>query len=84
MKNLMITCKQATHYISIKEENKLSILDRLKLSMHLMICKFCALFARQNKFIVSQIKNVHPTETLSEMEKESIHKNILENIPPNN
>lgn len=84
MKNLMITCKQATHYISVREENKLSFSERIKLSMHLMFCKFCALFAKQNKLMIAQLKNIHPTESLSEMEKDSIHNNILKNISPKN
>lgn len=80
----MISCKEATHYISMREENKNSFSIRMKLFMHLMFCKFCALFAKQNKFMIAQIKNIHPDKPLSEMEKESIHNKILGNISPKN
>ena len=48
----MITCKEATLYISQKEEGKLSWPSRIKLWKHLVICSICRLFAKQNDIII--------------------------------
>lgn len=79
MKKLMLSCKDATHYISMDEEKKLSFSLKAKLLFHLMMCKVCALFAKQNQLIVKQIKNIQPSQSLSQIEKEAIHSKIIEN-----
>ena len=76
----MITCKDATLFISKREERKLSLFERLKLLMHLAICEFCKLFEKQNTFLSRQIKNIHTDAILSESEKEQIQRKIEENF----
>ena len=48
---LMISCKEATFLVSQQEEGKLTISKRLKLKLHLAVCKICKLFAEQSSFI---------------------------------
>jgi hypothetical protein len=76
----MISCKEATNYISRKEEGKLTIRQRWQLWQHLVVCTFCRLFYQQNKTIV---KNIHHFEehfqtTLMPEQKESLIR-ALEN-----
>ena len=70
---LMITCKEATRYISMKEERKLTPRQRFGLWLHLGVCSFCKLFMKQNKIIASVSKHIHEeNETLTTAEKEKI------------
>lgn len=47
----MISCKQATQLICKKEENRLSFIEKVKLRIHLSVCRFCCLFESQTNFI---------------------------------
>ena len=70
----MITCKEATKYISMKEEQKLSPRQRFGLWLHLGICGLCRLFMKQNRIITGPVKHSHEDmdAALSTTEKESI------------
>ncbi|MDE3234346.1 MAG: hypothetical protein KGO81_00215 [Bacteroidota bacterium] len=76
----MITCKQATDYISRKEEGKLSLLKRVQLWQHLAICNICKLFMKQNTVIT---KHVHILDketnaSLTAEEKKAMAQKIVE------
>ncbi len=47
----MLTCKEVTEMVSNKLDRKLSLIERLKLKLHLMICKHCKSYANQLNFI---------------------------------
>ncbi|HRI20260.1 MAG TPA: hypothetical protein PLA68_04880 [Panacibacter sp.] len=70
----MITCKEATKFISQKEEGKLSLRQRWQLWMHLGVCAVCRIFERQNKVIIKNAPHLHEhlNASLSVLEKESI------------
>ena len=76
----MITCKQATKFISQKEEGKLSLQQRWQLWIHLAMCTICRIFEKQNKVIISNTPHIHEhiNASLSAAEKESIVA-VLEN-----
>ena len=76
MKRLLITCKEATLYIEKKEERAISFSERIKLAVHLMICEFCRIFEKQNKFINLQLKHLHTEVSLSESEKQEMEKQV--------
>ncbi|HEX6179878.1 MAG TPA: hypothetical protein VFZ47_01455 [Chitinophagaceae bacterium] len=77
--SIKITCKQAVHYISKKEEGKLSPAQRFALWRHLAICSLCRLFSQQNKTIAKAIKGAHDSgPALRPEDKEEMIKNILE------
>lgn len=42
-----MTCKQASEFLSRKDELNLSFLQRLKLRVHLLGCDICGLFSKQ-------------------------------------
>jgi predicted anti-sigma-YlaC factor YlaD len=44
---VMITCRQASVLLSKREDLPLARVDRLKLRLHLAICKYCRNVARQ-------------------------------------
>ena len=73
-----ITCKEATNFISLKEEKRLSIKQHIQLLLHLGICSLCKLFYKQNKIITKHTAHlhVHTNATLSQPEKEAIIKKI--------
>ena len=70
----MITCKQATKFISQKEEGKLSLRQHWQLWMHLGVCAVCRIFQKQNKIITRNAPHIHEhiEVSLSKAEKESI------------
>ena len=76
----MITCKEATDFISRKEEGKLSLRQRWQLWQHLAVCSFCKLFYKQNKIFTNSTPHLHETThaTLSQEQKEVLIK-ALEN-----
>ena len=75
-KSFMITCLDATLFVSRKEEKKLSFTELLKLYLHLAICEFCRLFEKQNKFMVAQLKHIHSEVLLSGDEKTQLQLKI--------
>lgn len=69
----MINCKKATDYLSRKEENKLTIFQKWMLSLHLMMCRICKLFASQNELLTTAYHNLKDEKSrLSKEEKEKI------------
>lgn len=72
----MISCKEATYLISKKEEGKLTLAERLKLSVHLAICGICRAFEKQSEFIAHHATHVedtlNPDIQLSDVEKTAL------------
>ena len=78
-----ISCKQATEYIIKKEEGKLTWSQRWTLWNHLVICRMCKLFNRQNKFINGLFKTSMKKSDakLDYPEKEAIIKAMNDERP---
>lgn len=77
MKSLMITCKETSELVSKKEERKLTFVESFQFYFHLAICKFCALFYRQNKIFLNHLIKLSADVNLTEVEKEKM-SNFLE------
>ena len=58
MKKVMISCEEATAMVVKKHSEPFTFGDRLRLWMHLAICKLCALFAKQNAMIDEAAKHL--------------------------
>lgn len=71
---VMITCQQATKFISQREEGRLSIGKMFQLWYHLGICGICKIFNKQNKIIIRNLPHAHKhiNVSLTPLEKESI------------
>lgn len=65
MSKLMITCKEATEMVVQRDIERPGMWNRMRLWMHLAICRFCALFARQNKMINEAFKNLDDSTSFS-------------------
>jgi len=78
----MITCKEATTFISLKEERKLSVKQQIQLWLHLGICSLCKLFYRQNKIITQHAARLqeHTQAELSPEEKTIMINKINETV----
>jgi hypothetical protein len=50
-KGMMISCKDATELAVRQSHEKLNRWNRFRLKFHLIMCKFCSLFEKQNKDI---------------------------------
>jgi hypothetical protein len=78
---LHITCKEATDFISRKEEGKLVWWKQWQLAQHLAICSLCRLFDVQSRQIAESMKQLDShahAGALDSADKEKIVE-ILEN-----
>lgn len=77
----MISCKEATLLSLKKEEGKLSIIERLKLRMHLNMCKVCEFFSLQTKFItkhaIEGADHTHSHLHMSDPEKNELKNKFV-------
>lgn len=76
----MISCKEATYLTVKKEEKSLTLSERLKLRIHMLLCKVCALFGQQSHYISTQAKQVeeqcNPNEKLDDTIKQKLEKEL--------
>jgi len=57
-KKIMINCEEASTICDKTQYNEATFLDKIKLQMHLFLCKKCGLYSEQNK-VMSKIFNTH-------------------------
>ncbi len=69
-KGPMLSCEDATRLVVMKETVKLGLYDRMRLKMHLSMCKYCSLFEKQNEIIDEHIKEVE-TVVVKEMPEDA-------------
>ena len=50
-KSLFFYCKDVAHLVSQAEDSELSLLTRMRLKMHLLMCGVCLRFARQIRLL---------------------------------
>jgi hypothetical protein len=76
----MISCKEATHWISLKEEGKLSYTKTIKLKTHLAICILCKRFEIQTRYFTKLSTHLHKENVvnLSIEKKIELKKKISE------
>ncbi len=84
----MLDCDTATLLITKSEFTKLSCIDKTKLKLHLLTCKFCRRFKKQSELISLQMNRLtqeinrnnlrlHLTEEQKERLKEKLNKNNI-------
>jgi hypothetical protein len=47
----MLSCKEVTHLLSESQDRKLTVGERARLEMHLLICDGCTNFRKQMDFL---------------------------------
>ena len=77
--NLFYTCEEATKLTIKKSEERLSVVQRLKLKIHLLACEICRRFEIQNSWIDAQLAKLanHNNGCLTDKRKQ-VMNNILE------
>lgn len=78
-KYLMISCKAATFNLGLKEAGKLSMAGKIRLQVHLAICKYCRRFEKQTAIIKNECKHLHSKETLPALAEEKLRQLLKEN-----
>jgi len=85
MGNVFIKCNEATCICDKTQYNEASFWEKFKLSFHLMTCKHCKVYTKQNK-VVSKVltyKAVQKDKTnscLTKPEKATIKKTVEDNL----
>jgi hypothetical protein len=57
----MYTCKKATILIEKEETETLSLLTKIRLKMHLMMCGTCSAYKKESQLLSNWIKNKKAT-----------------------
>lgn len=83
---LILSCNKATYLISLKEEGKLSLKQRVQLRAHLGVCSICKIFEKQTAMIGRTAKHAHEhkNDQLTEASKEKMQKNLQSFIEEDN
>jgi predicted anti-sigma-YlaC factor YlaD len=72
----MYSCQQASFLVTKKEEQKLTYRERLRLAMHLAMCKFCKAYEKQSAYIIKQLKHIISSAELTDEDKVRILKSL--------
>jgi hypothetical protein len=84
VKNIIYNCKQATLLIIKKKEQRLSIVEKVRLFVHLLFCDPCKRFVKQSEIIDHSLHNCeemlfeHPVYTLPEEFRKKIQHQLEE------
>ena len=65
---MMISCQESTFLISKKQQDKLSLFERIQLSFHLLMCRYCRRFSIQISWITKGIRRMN-----RKMEAQYVH-----------
>lgn len=78
-KKIMIKCDEASTICDKKQYNEATFLEKIKLQLHLFLCKKCGLYSEQNK-MMSKIFSTHlshnGTKHLCDDDKESFKEDL--------
>lgn len=85
MNKIMLTCRKATFYSSVKNYRKLSRRQHIQLNAHLMMCPHCRRFNKQSELIDKNISRFllngrQSEEHLSEEKKAEIKNAVNHNL----
>lgn len=78
MKYLMISCNKATFLMSKKEEGKLSVIERINLSIHTSMCSLCKRFEKQTSQIGKECRHVQAEDNLPSIARVRIERILNE------
>lgn len=75
------TCKNATLLIEKKEAYRLTMVENIRLQLHLSICKVCRLYQMQTKLIDTGIKHWLKAKSMEEFKvSEEFKSKIINEI----
>lgn len=80
-----ITCSEANEICNKAQYNEASSIEKIKLSLHIVLCKVCALYSKQNKILTKTFKykandcKLH-RHNLDESEKQKFKEALKEHL----
>lgn len=77
-KGIMLSCEDTTLLVVKNVSKKLSMWDRMRMLMHLGMCKYCSLFEKQNKLIDDSVAKLDD-KAMNDLSQETKNK-ILKHI----
>lgn len=83
-RKILINCEEATSICDKNQYGEASIWDKIKLNIHIIMCKYCKSYSSQNHIISILIgKNIDPcgdSNKLSKEEKQILEKNLIQKM----
>lgn len=80
MNLIMLSCKKTTELIEKRFVTKLSVVEKIQLSMHTAMCKTCKMYEKQSDIIEKSLEKIQQKECepmkLSSEKKEEILNNL--------
>ena len=70
----IIPCREATFLMSKREEDAITLRERIGLYVHLLVCEYCRRFFRQTRLISHEIRRTILETPLTRAEKEKMQK----------
>lgn len=70
---ILITCKEAAILSNKKEYREASLMDRMRLRLHLSMCRVCTVFARKNRQLTLLLGKAR-LQSLKDTEKDAMKK----------
>lgn len=80
----MITCDEATYISDKNQYGEASLSERIKLKIHLLLCKHCHVYSIQNNYITKllgkHLDKANSTLPLNENDKKDLEKKLRDQI----
>jgi len=80
---MFISCNEANHNCDKSQYNEASLWEKIKLNIHLIYCKACRKYSKNNSKL-TQVINNSELEYLKTSEKDALKKNFEEELSKNN
>lgn len=81
-KSFFIACDEAQHCCDKAQYNEASLLEKIKLSVHLLFCRACQKYTSNNKKLTKLIK-VEKAESFDNSEKNELEQLFQQQIKQN-
>lgn len=81
---IALTCKEATLLMELNEDNALNRIQKIRLQLHIQICKICNLYQQKMRIVKRIIQSQHLENTTLKEDTEKIEQlkvKIKEKIP---
>ncbi|CAL2102605.1 conserved protein of unknown function [Tenacibaculum sp. 190130A14a] len=81
-RKFLITCDEATTICDKSQYGEATFLEKIKLNFHLLVCKVCAMYTKQNRTMSKLFKmkasncSKQETQCLSNSDKEALKEQL--------
>lgn len=76
----MVSCKEASALIEKKENGEIGLPDRLRLRLHLTMCKACQTYAKQSHLIAKLLRSGMSHNTITKETEEELKRKIISKV----